>query len=247
MKTNGVVILITLLLIVSCVNAQKKQEISGLKTQTITLSRKAPKDKTAPPRFWILMESGGRQLKPVEFKGPPSRIDNSMDVVDASSSALNVGQVQVVNLPKYRYSIRYGGLSKAADDLWLQLGASPASGMGLLKDMGEMKWEEVDRMPALVLKPITPGISFSINHGTRSVGPQGLIVRAVAGHVYAAQIKDDRTDYRVIFRVDSIDSNGDCNISWKRIPSKWAAWAPPTQPNKSLDASRDSVFLKMFY
>jgi hypothetical protein len=240
MRTKVNVILITLLLIVS-VNAQK-QEISGLKTQTITLSRKAPKDKTTPPRSWILVETDGGQLKPVEFKGPPSRIDNSMDVVDASSSALNVGQVQVVNLPKRRYSIRYGGLSKAADDLWLQLGAVPVRGMGLLMDMGQMKWEEVDRMPALVLRPITPGISFSINSGMRSVGPQGLIVRALAGHVYAAQIKDDRTDYRVIFRIDSIDSNGECNISWKRIPSKWAAWAPPTQPDKSLDASGGSVF-----
>lgn len=218
MRTKGDVILITLLLIVS-VNAQK-QEISGLKTQTITLSRKAPKDKTAPPRSWILVETDGRQLKPVEFKGPPSRIDNSMDVVDASSSALNVGQVQAVNLPKRRYSIAYDAFSSTPDDLWLHVVAAPVGGMGLLKDMGEMKWEEVDRMPALVLKPITPGISFSINHGMRSVGPQGLIVRALAGHVYAAQIKDDRTDYRVIFRIDSIDPNGDCNISWKRVPSK---------------------------
>ena len=249
MKTNGVVILITLLLIVSCVNAQE-QEISNLKTRTITLSRKAPKGKTAPPRFWILVESEGRQVKPVEFKNPrtiddktPPAIDGIVDI----SSATNVGQVQVVNLPKRRYSIAYGAFSRAPDDLWLHVEAAPVGGMGLLKDMGEMKWEEVDRMPALVLKPITPGISFSINHGVRSVGPQGLIVRAVAGHLYAAQIKDDRTDYRVIFRVDSIDSNGDCNISWKRIPSKWAAWAPPTQPNKSLDASRDSVFLKMPY
>jgi hypothetical protein len=242
MRTKCDVILITLLLIVSA-NAQK-QEISGLKTQTITLSRKAPKDKTAPPRFWILVDSDGRQVKPVEFKGPPSRIDKtpSADVIDASSSAMNVGQVQVVNLPKRRYSIAYVAFSPTPDDLWLHVEAAPVGGMGLLKDMGEMKWEEVDRMPALVLKPITPGISFSINYGMRSVGPQGLIVRALAGHVYAAEIKDDRTDYRVIFRIDSIDSNGDCNISWKRIPAKWAAWAPPTQPNKSLDASGGSVF-----
>ena len=241
MRTKGDVILITLLLIVS-VNAQKQQEISGLKTQTITLSRKTPKDKTGPPRFWILVESDGRQVKPVEFKGPPSRIDKtpSMDVVDVTSRATNVGQVQVVNLPKHRYSIAYRAFSSAPDDLWLHLEAAPVGGMGLLKDLGEMKWEEIDRMPALDLEPITSGISFSINHGMRSVGPQGMIVRALAGHVYAAQIKDDRTDYRVIFRIDSIDSNGDCNISWKRIPSKWAAWAPPTQPNKS-DASGGSV------
>lgn len=220
MKTKGIVVLITLLLIVS-VEAQK-QEISRLKTQTITLSRRVSKEKTAPPRFWILVEREGRQVKPVEFKGPPPRVDRlpSTDVMDSSASATNVGQVQFTNTGKRRYSITYQGFSNAADDLWLRVEAAPAGGMGLLKDMGEMKWEAVDQMPVLVLKPLTPGISFSINHGMTSVGPQGLIVKAVAGHVYAAQIKDDRTDYRVIFRIDSIDSNGDCNISWKRIPAK---------------------------
>lgn len=214
MRTKGAVILITLLLIAS-VNAQKQQEINDLKTQTITLSRKAPKDKTAPPRSWILVETGGRQV----FKGPPSRLDDlpSTDVIE---SATRVGQVQVTSTGKGSYSIRYGGLSKAADDLWLQLGAVPVRGMGLLMDMGQMKWEEVDRMPALVLKPITPATSISIYNGVTTVGPEGLIVRALAGHVYAVQIKDDRADYRVIFRIDSIDSDGDCNISWKRIPSK---------------------------
>src|SRR6478736_186042 len=217
-KGNGI-LLITLLLIVS-VNAQKQQEISDLKSHTITLSRKESKDKTAPSRFWILVDSDARQVKPVEFKGPASRIDKTppKNVIDASSSALNVGQVQVVNLPKRRYSIAYGAFSPTPDDLWLHIEAAPVGGMGLLKDMGQMKWEEIDRMPALVLKPITPGISFSMNHGMRSVGPQGLIVRALTGHLYAAQIQDDRTDYRVIFRIDSIDSNGDCSISWKRIP-----------------------------
>lgn len=251
MRKKGDVILITLLLIVS-VNAQKKPEISDLKTQTITLSRKAPKDKTAPPRFWILVDS----VKAAEFKGPPStdktppmaasnpglQNDPRQNVIDAASSATNVGQVQVVNLLKRRYSIAYGVFSSTPDDLWLHVVAAPVGGMGLLMDMGAMKWEEVDRMPALVLKPITPGIRFSINHGMRTVGPQGLVVRALAGHVYATQIKDDRTDYRVIFRIDSIDSNGDCNISWKRIPSKWAAWTLPAQPNK-LDARLASLFL----
>jgi hypothetical protein len=227
MKTTGAVILITLLLIVS-VNAQKQQEISGLKTQTITLSRKAPKDKTAPSRFWVLVDRDRWQVRPVDFEGLPSRIDTTptRDVADASSSATHVGQVQVVNLPKYRYSIVYDTLSPSPDDLWLRVAATPNGGMGLLKDIGEMRWEEVDRMPTLFLKPITPGIRVSISNGVRSIGPEGLIVKALVGHVYAAQIEDDHTDYRVIFRIDSIDSNGDCHISWKRIPSKWAGPSP---------------------
>src|SRR4029078_8895320 len=157
MRTKGNGILITLLLLIVSVNAQKQQEISDLKTHTITLSRKESKDKTAPSRFWILVDNDARQVKPVEFKGPASRIDKtpSKNVIDASSSALNVGQVQVVNLPKQRYSIAYGAFSPTPDDLWLHVEAAPVGGMGLLKDMGEMKWEEVDRSRALGLKPIT--------------------------------------------------------------------------------------------
>jgi hypothetical protein len=239
MRTKCSVILITLLLIVS-VNAQK-QKINGLKTQTITLSRKPAKDKTAPPHYWILLETNGRQLKAAGFKGPPTTIDSlpSTDVVETSSRAVNVGQVEVTGGPRRRYSIRYDRLSEAADDLWLQIEAVPVRGMGALTDMGEMRWEEVDRMPALVLKPITSRLSLSINHGMRSVGPEGLIVKAVAGHVYAAQIKDDRTNYRFIFRIDSIDTDGDCNISWKRIPQKWAGWAPLAPISKSSGAGSD--------
>ena len=219
MKTKAAVILITLLLIVSCVNAQQQE--SRLKTKKITLSSRVSNDKTAPPRFWILVETEGRQVTPAELKNPRTIVGPPpMDGVGDVSSATNLGQVQVINTGKRRYSIKYGGFSKAADDLWLHLQAPRGVGMGLVKDMGQMKWEEVDRMPALVLKPITARIRISMNQGVRTVGPEGLIVRALTGHVYAVHIKDDRTDYRVIFRIDSIDSNGDCSISWKRIPSK---------------------------
>src|SRR5262245_37958758 len=157
--------LIAVLVLVVCVMAQE-QDINRLKTQTITLSRNASRDKTARPRLWVLLESGG------------------------------------INTGKRPYLIDYGGFSIGGDDRWLRLEAGPAHGLGLLKDLGEMKWEEVDRMPALVLKPINAGISMTVIDGVRVVGPQGLIVRAIAGHVYAVHIKEDHTDYRVIFRID---------------------------------------------
>jgi VWFA-related protein len=119
----------------------------------------------------------------------------------------------------------------------LQLEAAPTGGVGYLSDMGEMKWEEVDRMPALVLQPITGGMTLTIFGGEEIVGPEGLIVRARAGHIYAVHVKDDREDFRAIFRIESIESNGECRLSWKRIPSKWLLEGGPDLPTTQSQAN----------
>jgi VWFA-related protein len=181
MKTNWFVIFIGVLLLAGSVSAQET-EISRLKTQTITLTRKARNEGKASSPSWTLVE--GNQ--------------------------------------KRSYSIVYGGLSLAGDNRWLQLTASPNGGWGWLVDLGEMNWSDVDRMPALGLKPIPQGITITQFGGETIVLPQGFIVKAVAGHIYAVHIEDDRKEYRAIFRVESIDSGGECKLSWKHIPSKWA-------------------------
>lgn len=216
MKTNGVLIVIAFLLTVVCVNAQE-QEIGSLKTQKLTLTKNQSRDKPASTQSWTLTESDGRQLKSVDYKPTPRSIDN----IESSPISTNVGQVQVVNGGRHVYSIDYARFSTDGDDRWLHLQANPAIGVGLLSDLGEMKWEEVEQMPTLALKPFVSVISMTVIDGVKIVGPQGLILRAIPGHVYAVHVKDDRTDYRVIFRIDSIEANGDCHISWKRIPSKW--------------------------
>lgn len=242
MKPKGVIVLITLLLIATCVKAQK-QEISSLKTKTVTLSTLVSHNKAAPSRFWILVESEGREVTTVQVQFPRPIVDRPTGDSNVDSSGRTTfGQVRDINNGKRRYSIKYSRFSKAADDLWLQLGGPRGVGIGLVKDLGQMKWEDVDRMPILVLKPITARIGISWSQGLRTIGPEGLIVKALTGHVYAVHVRDDRTDYRVIFRIDSIDANGACRISWKRIPPKWAAWTP-AQPNKSLRRAATDLML----
>lgn len=219
MKAYRVVIFIAVLLIVSNVNAQET-EISRLKTQTITLTRKVSKEKTATSPFWTLVESEVRQVRPVEFKNP--RTIDDINTSNASSVSYPAPQAESARPPKRRYSIRYGGLSLAGDYQWLQLAASPDGGMGFLKDLGEMNWAVVDRMPALVLKPIPRGITISQIAGETIITPEGYIVKAIVGHIYAVHVKDDHADFRAIFRIESIEANGECKLSWKRIPSKWA-------------------------
>jgi hypothetical protein len=44
-------------------------------------------------------------------------------------------------------------------------------------------------------------------------------VRAVAGHMYVLHVKEERADYYAMFRVESLGAAGECNLSWKRVPS----------------------------
>ena len=102
-------------------------------------------------------------------------------------------------------------------------------------------------MPALGLKPIPQGITISQFGGETIVLPQGFIVKAFAGHIYAVHIEDDRTEYRAIFRIESIDSTGDCKLSWKRIPSKWVlAPGVDTQAKQSKANENDAKILFLF-
>jgi VWFA-related protein len=214
MKVYRVLIFIALLLIVSNVKAQET-EISRLKTQTITITRKVSKEKTVTSQSWILVESDVKQVR------PDPRTPDDINGSNASFVSYPVPQGQSPRPLKRRYSISYGGLSLNGDSQWLRLDASPNGGMGWLEDIGEMNWAAVDRMPALVLKPIPQGISIAVFGGETLVTP-GFIIKPLAGHVYAVHVKDDHTDFRAIFRVESVDANGECKLSWKRIPSKWA-------------------------
>src|SRR4051794_16446094 len=212
MKTTGVTVFSALLLIFLCVNVQA-QDIARLKTKKITLSGNRSK---AKPQPWILVETEPRRVQPVGIKPADSRISKtSADVVDVGSAALNVGEVQVVTEEKRTYYIHYPALSLKGDARWLQLKATVVPrAFAFLKDMGAMKWDEVDRMPDLPVKRLTRGgTSLAIKNGETTVGPEEFLVRAVPGHVYAVEIQDDRLDYRVMFRIDSIDANGDCHIS----------------------------------
>ena len=45
-----------------------------------------------------------------------------------------------------------------------------------------------------------------------------VFVKAIAGHIYAVRVVDEKPDYYALFRIESL-GDGTCNISWKIIPS----------------------------
>lgn len=71
-------------------------------------------------------------------------------------------------------------------------------------DLGQVQFEQpnLERLPALPAYP----------------QPRRDFVPAVVGHVYLVHTADRNSDLYALFRVDSVNQNNSCDISWKRIP-----------------------------
>ena len=54
------------------------------------------------------------------------------------------------------------------------------------------------------------------NDGKPKIDP--AFVKAIAGHIYAIRVVDEKSDYYALVRVDSV-GGGTCAISWKLVPS----------------------------
>jgi hypothetical protein len=49
--------------------------------------------------------------------------------------------------------------------------------------------------------------------------PEGVLVKAVLGHMYLLHSQHDSIDLYVLFRVDEMKPSDECTISWKVVPS----------------------------
>jgi hypothetical protein len=120
-----------------------------------------------------------------------------------------------------RYDIRYGGMSDGGDDRWLEI----VYGRGvqsMIKDMGEMSWPEIYHVPILFASPDshTGMLAYSYKDGElATISPEGVVVKAVVGHMYVMHVKDHAKEYYVMLRVEAIDAKGECKFSWKNVPS----------------------------
>lgn len=116
-----------------------------------------------------------------------------------------------------RFDIRYGGLTWNGTSEWLEV-VDRRGTRSVIKDLGAVSWSEVTTVPVLPPSPEPHGSGVQFRN-RRIVSPENVFVRAVAGHMYALRVKDAKTDYHVVFRVESLDPNGECRLTWKRVPT----------------------------
>ena len=119
------------------------------------------------------------------------------------------------------YDVRYGGISLAGDNDWLDVPISHGS-RSQIKDLGELNWSDVYDIPFLTANPVphSGGMSMSYNAGKLiKVSPEGVLVRTVASHMYLVHSKDADRDLYVMFRVEEVKPGDECTITWKQVLS----------------------------
>jgi hypothetical protein len=113
----------------------------------------------------------------------------------------------------------YGSISVGGDTDWFSVsmgGEDPSR----IKDLGELEWSDVHYPHFLPANPpLSSGIRFpGINESFES-SSDGRVTQAVAGHMYVVHIKNRESDLYAMFRVDALERNDHCTISWKVVPS----------------------------
>jgi len=120
------------------------------------------------------------------------------------------------------YDLCYGFLAIADED-WFTLHFSARS---VIKDIGERNWDDPGTIP--VLEPLPPfpkdqprHITIDASGDTHEAWAKTtkIFAKVVVGHMYVLHIKDDDDDFYVLFRVEELEQNKRCAISWRRIPS----------------------------
>lgn len=142
---------------------------------------------------------------------------------DRASFSFEMGVLGDEKLPERRvyYDVRYGGMSADGSGHWFDV-ASGRDSRRQLKDLGELNWAEVYHTPLLFASPVphTGLMEYKYKEGNVvEISPAGVNIKAVAGHMYVLHVKDSDSDFYVMFRVESLKPEGECTISWKRVPS----------------------------
>jgi hypothetical protein len=116
---------------------------------------------------------------------------------------------------------QYGGITLDGDSDWFEVPMGRDS-RSQLKDLGELTWAEIYYVPILPASSIPHNSGMGHTHIAGkmvSTSPEGVLVKAAAGHIYLLHSKHDQTDLYVMFRVDALKAGDECSISWKIVPS----------------------------
>lgn len=114
----------------------------------------------------------------------------------------------------------FGHYIPNGDSSWFQV-ESGENSYSQIKDLGELAWSEVTTVPILPAstEPFLR-MTFRYNAGRLAqMTPANVLVKAIVGHLYVVHSKALKIDRYAMFRVEAINAQGVCTISWKLVPS----------------------------
>ena len=115
--------------------------------------------------------------------------------------------------------LMYGSISFDPDTDWFSVSAG-GDEASRIKDLGGLQWSEVYFTPVLYANPRqSTGIKFPGLQESFEESSDGRVTKVAAGHVYLVHIKNREADLYALFRVEALEPNDNCTISWRVVPS----------------------------
>ena len=120
-----------------------------------------------------------------------------------------------------QWDLGYGFANIGGND-WFILWSAPQT-RSVIKDLGELKWTDSFTVPVLQPLPkIREGetrhitVDASAKTGKQWEQTTNIMAKVVVGHMYLVRVKDPRSDFYVLFRVEDFKQGEHCTITWKR-------------------------------
>jgi hypothetical protein len=143
------------------------------------------------------------------------KYDESRACFDFKSGALKQGR---------SWSLGYGFMAINDQD-WFILQNSREN-RTVIRDLGELKWSDSFEIPEMEPLPRLPEgerrsvvIDSSADTHQQWASETRIHAKVAVGHIYLIRVKDDESDFYVLFRVEEFRQQERCAISWKRIRS----------------------------
>ena len=119
------------------------------------------------------------------------------------------------------YDLRYGGRSENGDMDWFEVSTGEHS-WSQIKDLGAADWSDIHEVPVLFASVIPHNNGMSEIYRAGKVvqrSPEGVLVKAISGHIYLLHSKHDKVDFYVLLRIEEMKPSDECTISWKIVRS----------------------------
>jgi hypothetical protein len=117
------------------------------------------------------------------------------------------------------WDLGYGGLQINRED-WFGVSAAREK-RNVMKDLGQLRWSDSCNVP--VLEPFPElkkgenrriAIDASADTHKAWAASTQMFAKVIAGDLYAMHVKDEYSDFYVLFRVEDHEQGDHCTISW---------------------------------
>jgi len=136
---------------------------------------------------------------------------------------LGVNGNDAVRNPRNEWDLLYGSISLNGDRDWFTV-AFGRGDRSRIKELGELNWTDHIEIPVLPACSEEDDSCTRVMFPSRSSGKSftevnAHVARAAIGRMYLVHKKNRDADFYALFRVEALEPNETCRISWKLIPS----------------------------